>query len=114
MLTSATDENGAEAHYLIAEIQHKQKRYKESMETAFKFNNSFGNYEYWLGKNFLLIADNYVAQNELFQARGTLNSIIDNSPEKEIVEQAKAKLATLDNQQGQGSGEPTPDSNETK
>jgi TolA-binding protein len=94
---TATDESGAEAQYLIAEILNKQKLYKESTEAAFKMPDNYGNYEYWLGKSFILIADNYGAQGENFQARATLNSIIENSPNKEIVELAKAKLAALDN-----------------
>ena len=92
----ASDINGAEAHYLVAEILHKQKKYKESLDVAFEFNNKFSSYDYWLGKTFILIADNYAAQNEFFQATSTLNSIIENAPNPEIVEEAKQKLAQLE------------------
>ena len=94
---TATDENGAEAQYLIAEILNKQKRYKESTEAAYKMSENYANYEYWLGKAFIVIADNYAAQGENFQARATLNSVIENSPFKEIKELAQSKLAGLDN-----------------
>ncbi|MFC7000001.1 tetratricopeptide repeat protein [Rufibacter roseus] len=94
--TSATDVNGAEAHYLVSEILFKQQKYKEALDQAFSFSNSFANYDYWLGKTFLLIADVYMAQNEDFQAKSTLESIINHSPEKEIVEAAKQKLADLE------------------
>jgi TolA-binding protein len=93
--TAAADENGAEAHYLVSEILFKQKKHAESIDMAFDFNAKFSSYDYWLGKSFLLIADNYLAQNETFQARATLNSIIENSPEAEIVAEAKQKLAKL-------------------
>ncbi|WP_192820820.1 tetratricopeptide repeat protein [Rufibacter sp. LB8] len=93
---SATDINGAEAHYLVAEIYFKQKKYKEALDQGFAFINTFGDYDYWLGKTFLLIADVYVAQNESFQAKSTLQSIIEGATDKEIVEQAKAKLAELE------------------
>ncbi|WP_242928219.1 tetratricopeptide repeat protein [Pontibacter vulgaris] len=92
---TASDVNGAEAQYLVAEVYYKQKKYKESLDAAYEYNNKFSNYDYWLGKSFLVIADNYTAQNELFQARATLNSIIENSPEKEIVAEAKQKLEKL-------------------
>ncbi|MFD2245016.1 tetratricopeptide repeat protein [Pontibacter ruber] len=92
---AASDVNGAEAQYLVSEILFKQKKYKESVEVAYEFNNKFSNYDYWLGKSFLIIAENYAAQNEMFQARATLNSIIENSPVKEIVEEAKQKLAKM-------------------
>lgn len=93
---AASDINGAEAHYLVAEVLNKQKKYKESLDVAFDFNTRFSNYDYWLGKTFLIISDNYVAQNEMFQAKATLNSIIENAPNKEIVAEAKQKLAKLE------------------
>lgn len=93
---SASDINGAEAQYLIAEILHKQKKYQESLDVAFEYNNKYANYDFWLGKTFLIIADNYAAQNEMFQAKATLNSIIENAPNQEIVAEAKQKLAKLE------------------
>ncbi len=95
--TSATDANGAEAHYLLSEIYFKQNKYKEALDHGFEFSKTFGDYDLWLGKTFLLIADVYVAQNEAFQAKATLNSIIENSPLEEIKTEAKAKLAELEN-----------------
>ncbi|RDC63061.1 tetratricopeptide repeat protein [Adhaeribacter pallidiroseus] len=93
---SATDANGAEAQYLVGEIHYKQKKYKESLNDLFKVSSNYSAYEYWLGKSFILIADNYTATNELFQAKATLNSVIENSPNQEIVEEAKAKLNALE------------------
>ncbi len=95
-LNAAKDESGAEAQYLMAEIQNKQEQYKQSIETLYDLNKNFSLYEYWLGKSFLLIADNYVALDEYFQAKATLNSVIEKSPLKEIVDQAKSKLSTLE------------------
>ena len=93
---SATDANGAEAQYLVGKIHYEQKKYKESLNDLFKVSSNYSGYEYWLGKAFILIADNYTATNELFQAKATLNSVIENSPNQEIVAEAKAKLATLE------------------
>ena len=95
-LITAQDENGAEAQYMLAKIQYDQQQYTESNETLYDLNNQFGNYGYWLGKSFLLISDNYVGLDEIFQARATLNSIIENAPEEEIVAEAKQKLALID------------------
>ncbi|MBC5773319.1 tetratricopeptide repeat protein [Pontibacter sp. KCTC 32443] len=97
---AASDVHGAEAQYLVAEILYKQKKYKESLDEAFAFNNKFSSHDYWLGKSFLIIADNYTAQNELFQAKATLNSIIEGSPVAEIVEEAKQKLEKLNGGSG--------------
>ncbi|WP_299760471.1 tetratricopeptide repeat protein [uncultured Pontibacter sp.] len=94
--TSASDVHGAEAHFLISQTLFKQKKNQEALDHAFEYSNKFGNYDYWLGKTFLLISDIYAAQNEMFQARATLNSIIENAPNQEIVAEAKQNLAKLD------------------
>jgi TolA-binding protein len=92
---SAQDEYGAEAQYLVGESLYKQKKYKESLEMCFALNDKFGAFEKWRGRAFLLVADNYMALEEPFQAKATLQSVIENSDDKEIVEQAKAKLKTI-------------------
>ncbi len=91
----ADDENAAEATYLVGFILNKQSKYAESNEILFGMNSKFSIYELWLGKSFLLIADNYLATDELFQAEATLNSLIEKSPIDEIVALAKQKLAII-------------------
>lgn len=98
-VNSAKDENGAEAQYLIGEALFKQKKHKESLDALFELNQKFSSYERWRGKAFLLIADNYVAMDEVFQAKATLNSIIERSPDKQTVEEAKVKLKALEEKQ---------------
>ena len=93
---SAKDENGAEALYLIAELLYDNELYQESIDKLFLLNSNFSIYEYWLGKSFLLIADSYLAMGEDFQAKATLQSVIDNSPVEEIIDQAQLKLLTLE------------------
>jgi len=92
---SAKDENGAEALYLVAELLYENELYQESIDRLFELNSSFAMYEYWLGKSFILIADNYLAMGEDFQAKATYESIIENSPMKEIVDEAELKLMVL-------------------
>ncbi|WP_299250925.1 tetratricopeptide repeat protein [uncultured Cytophaga sp.] len=94
-LNGAKDINAAEAQYLLAKIQYDNKQYKQSIETLYDFNNTFSAYDYWLGKSFLLIAENFVAKDELFQAKETLASIIDKSPNEEIKKQAKERLEQI-------------------
>jgi len=90
------DVNGAEAQYFLAESLLKQKKYDDAIAAALKVNSDFSNYALWQGRAFLLVADAYAAQGDNFQARGTLNSIIDNNfPVAEIVEAARKRLATL-------------------
>jgi TolA-binding protein len=95
-LNSAKDENGAEAQFLIGEIQYKQKKYKQSLESLYNLNKTFAIYPGWIDRSFLLIADNFIAMNEIFQAKATLNSIIEKSKDKDTVEKARQKLTELE------------------
>ncbi|MFA6946043.1 MAG: hypothetical protein WC220_09085, partial [Pedobacter sp.] len=54
-------------------------------------------HDYWVAKTYILIADNYVAMKDIFQAKSTLQSILENYENKEddILSLAKEKLDTL-------------------
>jgi TolA-binding protein len=94
-LNAARDEFGAEAKYLLAEIFYNQKEYKQCYETSMGLINDFATYDLWVGKGFLLLADNFAAQNDVFQARATLQSL-DKFPLQSIKDQAKVKLKELE------------------
>ncbi|MCR6641544.1 MAG: tetratricopeptide repeat protein [Sporocytophaga sp.] len=98
-INAAKDINAAEAQYLMAKIQYNDKKYKQSLETLYDLNNNYSIYDDWLGRSFLLIAENFVALNELFQAKATLKSIIEKSPHKETVEKAKVRLSELESKE---------------
>ena len=53
-LNAARDEYGAEAKYLLAQIFHQQKLYKQCYETLVSLNNDFSAYQDWVGKSYLL------------------------------------------------------------
>ena len=95
-VAASTDVNGAEAQYLLSQILYDQGDYEKSIDALYELNKNFGAYEYWLGRSFMLISDNYVAMDELFQAKATLNSIIENSPEQEVVQEAKDRLRKIE------------------
>ena len=102
------DINGAEAQYFLAETLFKQKKNEDAKAAALKVNSDFSSYSLWLGRAFLLIADIYAAEGDNFQARGTLNSLIDNNfPVPEILETAKQRLKTLGSDQPEGTTPPT-------
>ncbi len=96
VVNAAKDINAAESQYYVGLIQYKQKEFKRSLETLFGLNKSFAVYENWLGKSFLLIADNYLAMNELFQAKATLESVINNSPIPDLKAAASEKLKEVE------------------
>ncbi len=95
-LNSARDEYGAEAKYLLGKLLYEQKQYNQSIETLVSLNNDFGEYEEWVGKAFLLLAENYVALNNFFQAKGTLQSLVDDFPSDTVKEAARKRIVELD------------------
>ncbi len=85
----AKDKNGAEAQYYIGLILHQQGDYANSNEALYAIPEQYGMYTEWLDKGFLLVAENFIAMKEYFQAKATLQSIIDNSADPNTV-----KIAT--------------------
>lgn len=86
----------AEAKYNIAVIEFNKNDYKASQKTLFDLINNMPNYDYWVAKSFLLLADNYIALKDTFQAKSTLQSIIDNyEGDDDILPEAKQKLEQL-------------------
>ncbi|WMJ74334.1 tetratricopeptide repeat protein [Cytophagaceae bacterium ABcell3] len=98
-VNTARDASAVEAQYLIAKIQYELEKYKQSLETLYELNKSFPANDEWLGKSFLLISDNLIALDEIFQAKATLNSIIERSPHQETVNKAKERLKELEEEE---------------
>jgi tetratricopeptide (TPR) repeat protein len=98
-LNSARDEYGAEANYLLGEIFFVLKEHKQCYETLVALNRNFAAFDVWVGKAYLLLADNFVATGDYFQARGTLKSLVDNFPLQTVKDQAAERLRTLDEEE---------------
>jgi tetratricopeptide (TPR) repeat protein len=97
-LNTARDEYGAEAKYRIGEIFSLAKQYKQSNEalTAISSSPEFSVYDEWVGKSFLLLADNYLAAGDVFNAKATLESLITNNfPLQYIKDSAADKLKKI-------------------
>lgn len=88
---------GAEAKYNLAHILYLRKQYKTSLNTAFDLTNNMPSHDYWVAKTYILIADNYIGMKDIFQAKSTLQSIIENyeNEEDDILVIAKDKLNKL-------------------
>ncbi len=88
---------GAEARYRMAEIRAKQGDWGKLQEEVFAFAKRNTPHQYWLAKSFLLLAEGYRQQDDLFQARATLQSILANYEVKDdgIVAEVKAALERL-------------------
>jgi hypothetical protein len=52
-------------------------------------------YDYWIASAFILLADIYVARDNIFQAEQTLLSVIDNYPGEDLKTVARDKLVKI-------------------
>lgn len=86
---------GAEGLYLMALAQQEKGDFNQSNETVFDFSGPFADYDFWYGKMFLLISDNFLKLGEDFQAKATLESIVERSTNAEIKAEAESKLKNL-------------------
>ena len=82
------DESAAEANYLLARTFFDKSQNNQALETLYSLNENFSNYDYWVGKSYILIADIFISMDENFQANATLESLIENTQINEIKDQA--------------------------
>lgn len=86
---------GAEGVYLLAFSLQERGEVAKSNDVIFENSGPFADFDYWYGKMFLLLADNYLKTGEDFQAKATLESIVERSTNSEIKAEAQAKLKNL-------------------
>lgn len=90
---------GAESQYQMALIAYSTGKYNEAEEMIFQLADKYGAYDYWVAKGFILLADVYVKLDNLFQAKQTLQSIIDNYDGGELKKEAQDKLRKIAEQE---------------
>jgi TolA-binding protein len=95
-INSAHDEHGAEANYLMGELFYLTKQHSQCYTTLVSLNANFASYPEWVGKSYLLLSDNFIATNDIFNARAVLKSLVDNFPLENIKLIAKERLIKMD------------------
>ncbi|MEO6977308.1 MAG: tetratricopeptide repeat protein [Mucilaginibacter sp.] len=109
-LTNTKTVAAAEAKYNIAEVEFEQGKFKASQKTCFELIKDLPNYDYWVTKTFILLADNYEALKDIFQAKATLQSVIDNyKGDDDILPTAKQKLEQMSGGKADGTEPKKPD-----
>jgi tetratricopeptide (TPR) repeat protein len=89
------DENAAEAQYRIGEMLYNQGDFDGSIIEMQNLSQNYGDFIEWYEKAFLLISKNYISKKDVFMAKATLNSIIENSESAETVSEAKQLLNSI-------------------
>ncbi|MBK7182961.1 MAG: tetratricopeptide repeat protein [Bacteroidetes bacterium] len=92
LASSAKSALGAEANYQIANIYYLKNDYKSSEKAVFDFIKGGKGTVYWISKALILQADNYVATANNFQAKATLQGVIEDSEIPELIKVAQEKL----------------------
>lgn len=93
--SASTNAYGAEAKYHMAYIRHLQKQYRKAESEVFDLVKRYPSYDHWKARAFILLGDVYVQLDDRFQAKATLQSVINNSKEPELVALAKARLDAI-------------------
>lgn len=93
----------AEAQYRIANMAFKQKKWELAEDLAVKSARQANGQSYWEVKSYILLADVLKEQKDYFNAKATLQSVIKNAKEKDLVNEAKEKLKEVKNKEQENS-----------
>ena len=90
-------ETGAECGYYSAVCLYNLNKFDEAEEKIFDVSDNYSSYIYWTARSFIKLSDVYVAKDNIFQAKETLKSVIENYPNdddnyNEVVNEAQSKL----------------------
>ncbi len=94
LIKSKNGEFAGEANYHLAEMLYREKRLNDAEKGIIAITANPTS-EYWLAKSFVLWAQIYEDRGNLFQAKQTLQSIIDNYDGKELVNEAQERLNAI-------------------
>ncbi|MFC2132892.1 tetratricopeptide repeat protein, partial [Bacteroidota bacterium] len=88
---------GAEAKFWVANILYKQSKFDESESVILDFIQKNTSHQYWMAKSYILWADIYMQRDEAFQAKATLESILENytNRDDDIITMAKNRLNNI-------------------
>lgn len=104
-LASKSSEKAAEAKYLMARIYYLQGNYTKSDTMIYRLVDQVPSFPYWIARGFILLADNFIAREDYYNARITFQSVIDNADIPELVEIAREKLAIMENREAEAEKE---------
>ncbi|APG58897.1 tetratricopeptide repeat protein [Christiangramia salexigens] len=93
---SATGELGAEALYYDAYFKHRDGNYEASNAAVQILAKDFAGYKLWGAKGLVLMAKNFYALKDAYQATYILENVIKNFGKyPDVVQEAKAELAKI-------------------
>tara|TARA_B100002052_G_scaffold95601_1_gene88246 strand:- start:27173 stop:30283 length:3111 start_codon:yes stop_codon:yes gene_type:complete len=85
------NDHSCEAMYYVAYLNYLEDSLKLSEEQIFDLVKKYSN-KYFIAKSLILLADIYIDLNKTFQAKATLESVIDNYKGLDLVNEAIRKM----------------------
>jgi TolA-binding protein len=89
-------ELGAEARYYTAECRFAQNNLKGAETAAYDVIKNTPSYDYWVASAYIMLGNIFWKHNDYFNAKATLQSIVDNCKIPELVNKAKDTLSKVE------------------
>ncbi|GAA4238214.1 tetratricopeptide repeat protein [Postechiella marina] len=108
----ATGETAAEALYYNAYFKNKEGNYEASNISVQQLAKDYSGYKYYSAKGLVLMAKNFYALNDAFQATYILESVIENFKDfTDVVEEAKTELSKIKKEESKTNSSILPEEN---
>ncbi|WP_373549773.1 tetratricopeptide repeat protein [Haliscomenobacter sp.] len=99
VVQTSDNEQTAEARYLIAFINYKQRNLDRAQQLCLEANQKSSAYPFWVAKSVLLLADVFADKGDLYNAKAALEALLENfDDDKDLVNTAKTRLAQINKQ----------------
>ena len=76
--TKVSNAWAAESRYEISAYQFANQRYTEAQASIYELADKLPSYDYWVARGYLVLAECYVQQKDVYTAKAALKSLIDN------------------------------------
>jgi tetratricopeptide (TPR) repeat protein len=112
VLKIASGETAAEALYYDAYFKNKAGRFEASNTSVQKLAKDYSSYKEWGGRGLVIMAKNFYALGDAYQATYILDNVITNfSQYPEIVAEARGELSIIKAKEAQSNSSVNPDGN---
>ncbi|MDF1696430.1 MAG: tetratricopeptide repeat protein [Saprospiraceae bacterium] len=92
----SNNNQAAESRYMIAKILFEQSAFQEAEQAANDANEKNANYPTWIAKSILLLADIYIENGDLLNARAAAEAVAENfKDDEELLKIANATLVRI-------------------
>ena len=96
LMQTATGELAAESHYYDAFFKNKEGLYDASNAAVQKLAKDYSPYKYWGAKGLIIMAKNFYAKDDVFQATYVLKNVIKNFKKyPDVVAEAQTELDAI-------------------